>query len=201
MTDTPSVPTARERLLDAALETIDQVGIARTTTRQIAERAGVNLQLIHYYFGSKDGLVEAAQTYIAQRFFETIAPTVTSAPTLAEAVRRGVGAVWDLAQSQPALVQPDLLLQGVRAGQGDPVPSRHAATQVGIAELLASVMDRSGERLSVPLGTFVLILYAGLSGLVLEYRLTGDAARVGAAAGCFADLLARWIVPPDGPAP
>ena len=47
MTDTRDTPaTTKERLLVATLETIDAVGIQRTTTRLIAARAGVNIQLI-----------------------------------------------------------------------------------------------------------------------------------------------------------
>ena len=54
MTDADAMParsSARERLLHATLEVIDEVGVANATTRRIAERAGVNLQLIQYHFG------------------------------------------------------------------------------------------------------------------------------------------------------
>lgn len=51
---------ARQRILDAALEIFSDEGFAGTTTREIAARAGVNLGLIKYYFGSKDALWRAA---------------------------------------------------------------------------------------------------------------------------------------------
>jgi len=49
----------REALLDAALAEFGAKGLAGARTSEIAERAGVNKQLISYYFGGKDGLYKA----------------------------------------------------------------------------------------------------------------------------------------------
>ena len=51
---------ARQRLLLAALKLFAQKGFARTSTRDIAEAAQVNLGAIRYYFGDKQGLYRAA---------------------------------------------------------------------------------------------------------------------------------------------
>nr|WP_225312160.1 TetR/AcrR family transcriptional regulator [Microbispora cellulosiformans] len=48
----------RERILRAAVEEFGAKGYAGARTASIAERAGVNQQLISYYFGGKQGLVE-----------------------------------------------------------------------------------------------------------------------------------------------
>ena len=186
---------ARERLLVATLETTDELGVGRATTRQIAERAGANLQLIGYYFGGKEGLILEAERFILERFFAEIGPAVAGADTLDKAVRQGIAATWDLARRQPAMVQPDLLLQRVRAGRVDAAPDRPRQTHVRVAELLQGVMERSGGRLAIPLESFVLILIAGLSGLVLEYRVTHDAESIGAAVDRFADVLAGLVEP------
>src|SRR6476646_4690017 len=45
------------RILVAAFHCIAEVGIAATTTRAVARRAGVNQGLIHYHFSSKDELL------------------------------------------------------------------------------------------------------------------------------------------------
>jgi TetR/AcrR family transcriptional regulator len=47
---------SRQRLLDAALAEFAAKGYAGATVREIARRAGVNTQLISYYFGGKEGL-------------------------------------------------------------------------------------------------------------------------------------------------
>ena len=46
----------RERILAAALEIFSQAGFDGATTRELAARAGVNLGLIKYYFGTKEQL-------------------------------------------------------------------------------------------------------------------------------------------------
>lgn len=78
---------SRERLLRAALRLFAHQGYTKTSTREIAEAAGVNLAAISYYFGDKEGLYRAA-------FFETqpkpedeIARFVGDTLTLAEALR------------------------------------------------------------------------------------------------------------------
>jgi AcrR family transcriptional regulator len=51
---------AREQLLAAATELFAERGYDRTTTRDLAERAGVDAALIARYFGTKAGLYLAA---------------------------------------------------------------------------------------------------------------------------------------------
>jgi AcrR family transcriptional regulator len=47
-------------LLDAAERLLVDVGYAGVTTRRLAEEAGVNHGLVHYYFGSNENLMVAA---------------------------------------------------------------------------------------------------------------------------------------------
>lgn len=51
-------PTVRERLLKAALDGFLADEYHHVSTRMIAERAGANVSMIRYYFGSKEGLYE-----------------------------------------------------------------------------------------------------------------------------------------------
>lgn len=53
-------PAARERLLLAGLRLFAHQGFAKTSTRELAEAAGVNVAAISYYFGDKAGLYRAA---------------------------------------------------------------------------------------------------------------------------------------------
>jgi AcrR family transcriptional regulator len=48
---------AEEALLDAAERLLVEVGHAGITTRRVAEEAGVNHGLVHYYFGSIENLL------------------------------------------------------------------------------------------------------------------------------------------------
>ncbi|MEW2387721.1 TetR/AcrR family transcriptional regulator [Streptomyces venezuelae] len=50
----------RTKLLDGALRTLTEQGIAKTSARNIAATAGVNQALVFYHFGSVDELLAAA---------------------------------------------------------------------------------------------------------------------------------------------
>jgi len=64
VTETASKTSARsaaeEALLDAAERLLVEVGHAGITTRKLAETAGVNNGLVHYYFGSNEALLVRA---------------------------------------------------------------------------------------------------------------------------------------------
>ena len=57
MTKTEARSAAEEALLDAAERLLVDVGHAGVTTRRLAEEAGVNHGLVHYYFGSIENLL------------------------------------------------------------------------------------------------------------------------------------------------
>jgi AcrR family transcriptional regulator len=52
--------TNEELLLDAAERLLVEIGYAGITTRRLAEAAGVNHGLVHYYFGSNENLLVRA---------------------------------------------------------------------------------------------------------------------------------------------
>ena len=59
---------AEEALLDAAERLLVDVGYAAVTTRRLAEEAGVNHGLVHYYFGSMEKLL----VRVLERFTERL---------------------------------------------------------------------------------------------------------------------------------
>lgn len=82
----------RERILDAADAVFGEVGFDAASTREIAERCGVNKALIHYYFKSKDGLLESLLEGYYTRLTEALR-TILLRPTgsLRERMRDLVG--------------------------------------------------------------------------------------------------------------
>jgi AcrR family transcriptional regulator len=47
----------RDRIIDAARAVLIEKGHAHTSTRAVADRAGVRLSLVHYHFGGRQGLL------------------------------------------------------------------------------------------------------------------------------------------------
>jgi len=66
-TKTSSRATAEGALLDAAERLLVDVGYAGITTRRLAEEAGVNHGLVHYYFGSNENLLVQALERFTER--------------------------------------------------------------------------------------------------------------------------------------
>ncbi len=74
MTDVAQKTSARsaaeDALLDAAERLLVDVGHAGITTRRLAEEAGVNHGLVHYYFGSVENLLVRALERFTGRLIE-----------------------------------------------------------------------------------------------------------------------------------
>ena len=64
---TPARAAAEEALLDAAERLLVEVGYTGITTRKLAEEAGVNHGLVHYYFGSNENLLVRALERFTER--------------------------------------------------------------------------------------------------------------------------------------
>ncbi|CAK6500514.1 HTH-type transcriptional regulator BetI (plasmid) [Pantoea sp. Nvir] len=66
-------PIRRRQLIDATLETINEVGINDATIAQIARRAGVSTGIISHYFKDKNGLLEATMRDITRQLRDAVA--------------------------------------------------------------------------------------------------------------------------------
>jgi len=58
----------RTELLQAAFDVIAEVGFEGLRTRSVAQRAGVNIATLHYYFPSKQDLIEGLAQFIGAKF-------------------------------------------------------------------------------------------------------------------------------------
>ncbi|WP_319445123.1 MULTISPECIES: TetR family transcriptional regulator [unclassified Mycobacterium] len=82
------------RILTAARAAFADTGLAGTTIRAVAREADVDPALVYHYFGSKEGLLEAA-TAPPQRWLESVAQTwTTPVPELGSALLRLMLGAW-----------------------------------------------------------------------------------------------------------
>jgi AcrR family transcriptional regulator len=64
--------TTKEHILLSAIGAIEKFGLPNLTTRMIAEHAGVNNAALHYYFGTKENLIDAAMKQTKEHMLEDI---------------------------------------------------------------------------------------------------------------------------------
>src|SRR5689334_7903983 len=95
---------ARQALLDAALRMLIEVGSARITTRALAEAAGVNQGLIHYYFGSLEEVLFQAFERFSEELLERQRAMYTSPAPFLEKWRTAASFLQqDLASGYPKI--------------------------------------------------------------------------------------------------
>lgn len=94
-------PAAPERLLSAALTEFAIHGKAGARTDRIAKRAGVNKQLIHYYYRNKSGLYQATLAFAAKAVVEQLNALPLVGLTAVERLRRLVRGQFDFLLNHP----------------------------------------------------------------------------------------------------
>jgi AcrR family transcriptional regulator len=116
MTEPRAEASTRDRIVDAALRTIGEMGFADTTARAIARTGGFNQALIFYHFGSLDALLREAFAEASTQQIEkyrTAAAEVSSLSDLVRIARRlheedlESGAVTAITQLMAAASAPE----------------------------------------------------------------------------------------------
>ncbi|MBV9851196.1 MAG: TetR family transcriptional regulator [Armatimonadetes bacterium] len=94
-----------ERLLQAAYDLVAEVGVSGLRTRDIAERAGVNLATVHYCFESKEALLLALYHFILDQFRQDSQALLAQGETPAEQVAAQTRLRTHFLQDQPVSVR------------------------------------------------------------------------------------------------
>lgn len=95
----------REKILEAADQLFGELGFDVATTRDIAERSGVNKALIHYHFGTKDDLLEAVLDGYYAKLGEALQAALGRKRTLAGQVEDLLDAYADFLASHRAFTR------------------------------------------------------------------------------------------------
>ena len=133
----------RAALLDAAVEVIAEQGVAGTTHRAIAARAGMSTSTTSYFFSSLDQLIAAALHVVGERIVARVdavtAQVVDAELAPHEAIDRFVDAV--MSEPEPDTVaQFEIYLECRRRPQLQPTAHRiMASIERGAAESLRAL--------------------------------------------------------------
>ena len=113
----PADPDTRQRILDAAHAVFVRNGSANARTQEVADEAGVNKALLHYYFGTKEALALAvfqrAQRELFPRVFAILG---NPASPIAAKVRAIVDEYIDFLARHPYL--PGFIAAELHANPG-----------------------------------------------------------------------------------
>lgn len=93
-----------QKIFDAATELFLEKGVDRTSVREIANKAGINLALMNYYFRSKENLFDAIFTMLVKNNSRKLIKILDSDMGLEEKVRSYVEAYIDMLSENPLLV-------------------------------------------------------------------------------------------------
>jgi TetR/AcrR family transcriptional regulator len=93
-----------QKIFDAATELFLEKGVDRTSVRDIAAKAGINLALMNYYFRSKENLFDAIFTNLVKKNTKELVKILDSDLELSDKIRQYVTSYIDILLKNPLLV-------------------------------------------------------------------------------------------------
>jgi AcrR family transcriptional regulator len=94
---------AEEQILEAAKNIFQEQGFAGARMQQIADMAGINKSMLHYYFRSKDKLFQKVFQESVRQFFPVIFKVLNSDLALVPKIEKLVATYYDIFREQPHL--------------------------------------------------------------------------------------------------
>ena len=170
-----SKPAARpgyeteQGLLDAAERLLVEVGAPGITTRKVAEEAGANHGLVHYYFGSVEQLLVRVLERFTARLIERQRRMYAADVPFREKWRTAMAYLDEDRPYQKIWFELQALAWN-RPELQERLARVHAEWQAVLTEAFAPVREELG--IDVPLTALVTLVYTFNEGIMLE-RLSG----------------------------
>jgi AcrR family transcriptional regulator len=189
----------RSSLIDAAVEVIVSEGLAKTTTRRVAEQAGAAIGTLHYCFRNKEELMEAVVERGTSTFgsaFEDIEP----AEGVEATIRASVAAYWAWARDNPGLnmALQELLVWMIRnRADDDDLYSTVRAPFGGdvLGEKLTAASRADGITTGLPVDDVVRFICDHFDGLMYDFAVSGDEEASARQAEILADAMCALALP------
>lgn len=96
--------STEQKIFEAATQLFLEKGVDRTSVREIATKANINLALMNYYFRSKENLFDAIFSKLVKSNSKNLIEILDSDLELEEKIRRYVGVYIDMLSENPLLV-------------------------------------------------------------------------------------------------
>jgi AcrR family transcriptional regulator len=158
-----------QALLDAAERLLVDAGSGALTTRRVAEQAGVNHGLVHYYFGSVEQLLVRVLERFTERLVERQREMYAADVPFVEKWRTAMSYLDEDRPYQKIWFELQALAWN-RPDLQERLAPVHAAWRAVLTEAFAPVRDELG--LEIPLEALVSLVYLFNEGMMLD-RLSG----------------------------
>src|SRR6266576_2464962 len=156
------------RIIAAARHEFASAGFAGARLDRIARRAGVNKQLVFYYYHSKRGLFQAVLSRGARELEQALATVALAAGSAAGPLERLRAALE--AQFEFLARHPDLVTLLTQAGRSDARPFAPAISRLVVllaeGQGLGQVRDDVDPHLTAAQALVLMIAYLGLESLI-----------------------------------
>jgi AcrR family transcriptional regulator len=135
----------RAQIVDAAIETVAEVGYARASLSLIAVRLGISKGVISYHFAGKDDLIAEVVSHVLQRGRAYMLPRIEAQTTGPEMLRAYIQSNLEFIRDNPNQLRAVVeIVRATIAGAKSPFGgNRDGAMQI-LAEQLARFQD-AGE--------------------------------------------------------
>jgi AcrR family transcriptional regulator len=186
---------ARERILEAALETLKAEGYAGLTTAKVAARAGESKALIAYHFGSKRGLVAAAASEVADEITREVVGGIGHPGSVEEVARGALEGVWRVLERDERLARLYFDLAAVSVVEDDirTVMRELKERWQAIVERLLREADASLTPARARAAA--VLIRASVEGFALERIDRGDSTELRKATELFVGALPAAVIP------
>jgi AcrR family transcriptional regulator len=137
----------RERLLDATIECLIELGYAKTTTSEIVRRAGVSRGAQVHHFPTKAELVRSAIAHLAQRQFAELKVGLEQLSSADGQFSGAIDLIWE-SYSGPLFTAALELIVAARTDESlrPAVKGLEADIARAMRDLAGRTPDRSGEK-------------------------------------------------------
>lgn len=194
----------REHLLESALAVIADRGHAGMTMQRVADAAGVDKALLHYYFSNKAGLLAAVIEHLGRRLLDDVERAVAGLDDPAEVVEIGFTALWDHVVSEPRLhaVWLSLYAASITTPElAEPVGAIRRHYRSMVADRLEAMLA-AGWTSRLSDGATVTIVLASIDGFTLALLDAGRTPELDEAIAATSTTIVRLLTREgEGPAP
>lgn len=186
----------RARLLDATVRSLDEQGYAATTTRRVAELAGVSQGAMTHHFPYRVDLVGAAVEQLASRRIEELKVTVSTFPP--EPAARAEALLEMLWADFSSPLFTVFVKLWVAAADDEDLYARLVPVERMVARaIVEAAAELGGELIDVPdWETRLLVLLSTLRGLALTREFEPRSRRGRDPWPAVRDVLLPVLLPP-----